>query len=324
MRFLAWLSSLGSVFLTLFVFAAYALTIASTLYGASRIFPEYVKGKMIYVLSMLILTGAFGGLTRGLVDGGGRFRFCSFETESKYHFNLGSLSEIIIGIIGPLGIFFVFANFFQIKLEDVPNHLQLIALGVLAGYFSRSVLETLRRELLNRLEGRIKQTEGKLEESLKTDQGLALATAKVAFDAQDYQTALDVYEGVLKGSPDNVRALIGQGACIIRVKKGTPEAIQIALKNCNRIIEELDPQEEVAWYNRACYRCMLGEPEAAILNDLRRSVALNPATFGSCIEQDVSNGGNLARVRSAILQDDVLKGHAPYRLVEGPVNLPGS
>ncbi len=75
---------------------------------------------------------------------------------------------------------------------------------------------------------------------------------------------------VLKDDPNSIPALLMKGRVLHRLGK-TEEAL--------RVIEgvlKVEPKHISAWYNKACYRCMLGHDYKKVLKDLGRALKRAP------------------------------------------------
>lgn len=84
----------------------------------------------------------------------------------------------------------------------------------------------------------------------------------------DYNSALEIFKKALSLNPDNADVLIELGLAYDLVGL-TGEAIQ----TCDRILE-LNPENSVAYYNRACFKCKIGNIEEA-LSDLEKSIGFD-------------------------------------------------
>ncbi len=89
-------------------------------------------------------------------------------------------------------------------------------------------------------------------------------------DEGNYSGALHYLDEALKEHPKYLIALVKKSACLKRLNK-----VAEALKIVDDVLG-LEPNLEVALFNRACYRALLKYPKADILADLKRAIALFP------------------------------------------------
>ena len=90
------------------------------------------------------------------------------------------------------------------------------------------------------------------------------------FDQENYAGALHYLDEALIEHPEHLIALVKKSACLKRLNDvaGALKFVEHALR--------IDPNLEVALFNRACYKALLNFPKAEILADLRRAIGQLP------------------------------------------------
>jgi tetratricopeptide (TPR) repeat protein len=90
------------------------------------------------------------------------------------------------------------------------------------------------------------------------------------YDLKDWRAALQYFDEALKVYPAHTVALAKKSGCLKRLGD-----VAGALKVINRVLE-IEPNSELGFYNRACYRALLRHSKSEVLADLRRAIELFP------------------------------------------------
>jgi hypothetical protein len=91
----------------------------------------------------------------------------------------------------------------------------------------------------------------------------------------DLRLAGEYYERVLAVFPDDHMALIGKGK-VLKRRAAAEKNLGLLHKAISVLTDCITkhPVYERAYYNRACYRCIVGDPEDIVLADLDRAIKL--------------------------------------------------
>lgn len=87
---------------------------------------------------------------------------------------------------------------------------------------------------------------------------------------QKHEEALQHLDRAIQRSPQNAYARIQKGFVLKRLGQ-----IKDAYDIVNNLVME-QPQNQTAWYNRACYGVILGYDKKQVFSDLRRAISLFP------------------------------------------------
>lgn len=221
-------------------------------------------GAELYLyITILSASGGFGGLIWSLLQDKRRFELCSISlTERKV--GLGTIGDIVVGIGSALGVFLVLAGWMRFAIEPVPI-LQLVGLGIVAGYGGEHILATLTKRLQKRLE----EVEKELAARDERLSELSLIAQGNAYIETDQARAEELYMRALEKNPNSARARVGMG--VVRKRQ---QRLHEAIMWCSRAIEK-DPKYAVAYYNRSCYKCLCKLELSEVLADLEEAIQLD-------------------------------------------------
>ena len=223
-------------------------------------------------ISCLIAAGATGGLLYGLTD----YQQLSIRWPGRSTpIPVGCAGDMLIGCCGSIGVFILAGNLLNIAWEWVPERtgetLKVLALGIVAGFAGLTLLHQLRQSVLSStaIRSEIAGLKRSDEAQRFSEEGLHF------YFEQQYRLALDAFSRSLAREPDAVDVLLRQAMTLKRLDK-TADALTVV----ERVVK-LVPKNARAWYNRACYRCLVDPAdEEAIVADLRCAVQLNPEYRG--------------------------------------------
>lgn len=231
---------------------------------------SFVSGEELRrTLILLGVSGALGGLLYSIIASKGEFGLCYYKKEGSERLTLGALGDMVVGIGGALGVFFVLAG--TIKLDAAAdNVLRVLGLGVVSGYGARRLMKAMEERLSQALAQQAAEESKKAREEIQGERAQHSVREGIDFlSRNDYIAALQAFGEAIKLDPSYAQPHVGQGMVFKRQGKYGD-----AVKACTTAIEK-DRELAVAWYNRSCYRALNGEGVNAVLADLREAVRLN-------------------------------------------------
>lgn len=254
-----------------------------------------------YVILVLMLFGGLGGFVDGLtanvsykVSWGGR------------RWEIGSLGDVLVGMTAAIAIFTVASALFpDLKIEefetDLKQFIRIVAVGVLSGYAGIRLLNPLTRKLAeqiatdkaNEAVKAIKTQSVELTINVKDgDRKLAnydfqkdhlFAEEKYDDAAKLLDEPQKCYQAALGIDPVDTEALMGAAkvarrrAELAKLQDRDPDDYWKAAIKALDGITDRDKQSARAFYNKACYKNLMGRPSGEVLKDLKVAIDLSPA-----------------------------------------------
>ncbi len=244
-------------------------------------------------LRVLAVTGGLGGVISGFIRNERRLVLCAYPANGDRSIECGALADVVIGIGGAWGVFFVLGRSMRIG-DETEDLLTLVGLGVVAGFSARSLLATLRTRILGEARTVAAETarETVRDQVQKTTaysdiSGVAVVV-QISDASVDPRAKLRLLKDaetriteVLAKEPANPSAHILLGSIKKRLAplaETTDEKNRLlgdAINAATRVIE-LKPTIDTGYYNRACYKALKGESVATIVSDIDKAIELLP------------------------------------------------
>ena len=241
---------------------------------------------ILELVLLIFLGGAYGGTVSGIL----RDRSYKIQWPGGHKFDMGFIGDALVGGAAAISVFAIAGSLLNIdltKLNEAGEFLKVLAIAIVSGFGGISVLQNLSDNLLKSIEEKVDQQVERVDqldeqveliklqeqiESIKHQERISefVRTADFYTDNQKYEEALMFYNQALTIDPKNPKALINKGAVLKRMGK-----VQEAYDIVNQIIDR-DPNHQKAWYNRACYGCLLGHDKADVIRDLQKAISLFP------------------------------------------------
>lgn len=268
-------------------------------------------GTSLTVLLWIAGAGAFGGFVDGLITSKPyRLRIASHSLD------LGFIGDAFYGATAGVAIFAFAGAVFKFELGkfgDTQEFLRIIAWGMLSGFAGLRLLQPLSERMIRQI-ARDTVTDAvgdvaakDLEVSMAIDRGRCdlanfdlLAQHLGWLQGTDdqkkkLQDLLDDagrrFDLVLKTAPNHEEAKNGKArtakrrAQLTLDMKDKKAKLQQAVDLESEIITS-NPKSSRAYYNRACYKTLLGMPDDIALADLRTAIDINPAWKSNAQEDD--------------------------------------
>jgi hypothetical protein len=251
------------------------------------------------VLLWIAAAGAFGGFVDGLLSE--KIYSLRFGKEMK---NLGSVGDCLVGATAGIAIFSVAGSLLNVDFTAMSGpgeFVRVIALGVLSGFAGIRLLQPMTEGFVKKLASEEAQKKFKslVTESVEASMDINLAngcitkyeaTEKVpeVKDEERQKMLTDAEKAVarvLQREPTNLEALRTKGKVLKRqaeLKKDSKDKIPLyseAITITDRMIE-INPQSDIGYYNRACYKALLWNLERNrsvpdVLDDLGEAIKLS-------------------------------------------------
>lgn len=241
-----------------------------------------LKGQEFRIgILVLVATGALGGLIGALLDNEGRFTMANYIGGKKGGLEFGSFTNVIAGIVTAFAVFFLMKGPLNLKIDNfaIENILGIIFVGVLSGIGGKRILPALARRFAEEALEKAKKLEEKenrksmaVEKVVNAKRFMAQAPPNMESAEKELQEAIELDE-------ENLRAYIELGRVRKRQAMAVSEGernllLRDAVRLCSHVIEK-DPTYVIAYYNRSCYRCLLGDDIKDFLPDLKKSIELD-------------------------------------------------
>lgn len=214
----------------------------------------------------IIAGGALGGLVSGLVKPSN----LQLTLWGGKRMKPGFIGDMVVGLTAAIAVFFLLGAVFIIDISaeaTLQDQIKILSLAVIAGFSGNSLLNRLSNNLLGSVSEKVNEMEGKLETINRhqkakeyLEQGIHLA------DNGDYTSAITFYNLALTEHPYYSKALCRKAMSLKRL-----DQVEEALALMEDLLKH-DATDASAWYNKACYRLLLGHEKKAVLADLRKSI----------------------------------------------------
>lgn len=228
------------------------------------------------VFTILISTGAFGGLIFGFFQRQGRFDLPYFDSPARVYF--GSLADCLIGVAASHAVFFVLAGSVNISGNNLENTLRLVALGLLSGMAGKSLLSNLQSRLVKQIDElgeKVEHTERKADKKYYYNLG-------VTYRLQTkWESAKWAFKEALRIDPDYTSAYLGLAEVFRDEYKSGPKTsdqsdlMKQALTNCNLAIQK-EPDFAPAYLTRATVYALLDSEKEKARSDILKAIKLSP------------------------------------------------
>jgi hypothetical protein len=223
--------------------------------------------------SVLLIIGACGGFG-GIVFGFTRETSLILRLPFAKKVDLGFIGDMLVGLAASFGVFFVAHSLFgggdTFDLHNLRENLRLISLSLLSGYAGIKILDSASRRLSEEVENEIVKKSSEIEKRLADVIRVQELASRVEFFIREnkFGPAMIGCEEMLKIDPKSelaeilkAKVLAGQGEYKLAIEVST------TLLNRNK-------NNARARYNQACYRCVAGESKDAVIDDLKKAIAL--------------------------------------------------
>ncbi|WP_284614768.1 TPR end-of-group domain-containing protein [Aquabacterium humicola] len=254
-----------------------------------------------YVIGVVMLFGALGGFVDGLTTD------ISYKVSwGSRSFDIGSAGDALVGMTAAIAIFTVASALFpDLKVEqfgnDMTQLIRVVALGVLSGYAGIRLLNPLTRKIAEQIATdkadaavraartqsveltiNVKDGDRKLIEfDLRKEQLLAAG----GFDEAQriLEQAQQRFKAALEVDADDAEALMGSAKVARRKAELAGQQGRDAAADWTAALRALDavtsrdPRAARAWYNKACYKALMGKPPAEVVRDAGKAFELLPA-----------------------------------------------
>lgn len=269
--------------------------------------PIGIKPVSIYIL-VLSFGGGLGGLCYSLIENKGYLKLCSIhryeddkDTEDKKKENkedekrpdvndkklgldLGCIGDILIGIGSAFAVFLVLSGLVKLTKDsiDLGNIFMLASLGIVAGAGGKYIFPMLVKKMQEMIDA--KDTANKAlqkasdtgdeakkdhkESLIQLDRAL-VPIGNLYLDKENLGQAERSFNYALEVNPQSAEAKVG--LALIKRRQGY---LEDAIKFCTDAIK-IAPNFAIAYYNRACYKCLSEQPVKEILDDLKKAIELD-------------------------------------------------
>ncbi|HKU75034.1 MAG TPA: hypothetical protein VJR02_14070 [Pyrinomonadaceae bacterium] len=231
-------------------------------------------GDIKRVFTILMATGAFGGLIFGFFQRENRFDLPYFDSPSKLYF--GSLADCFIGLGAAHGVFFILAGSVNISQgNSLDDTLRLVALGLVSGIAGKSILSSLRSRLVKQIEElgeKVEHSEKKADKKDYYNLGVSYRLEK------KWQSAKWSFKEAIRIDADYTSAYLGLAEAqrdeyVDSSRTDKDELIKDALKNCSLAIHK-EPDFAPAYLTRATLYALFDSDKAK--SDILMAVRLKP------------------------------------------------
>jgi tetratricopeptide (TPR) repeat protein len=229
---------------------------------------------LLEAIILICSGGALGGIVSGMLH---KTNFI-IMLPSKKAIELGFIGDAVVGVAASLAIFAVAGSILNIdltRLNQINEFLKTMAVSVVAGFAGFSLLQRLSTQLVSKfvqIDQKLKMVDEKVTSlEIKQKSNNFYTQGDFYLNHCVYDQAIECFETALNVDPQNKRAVIGIGCALKRMGK-TEEAL-----NAIGRAFSIDPNYEAAYYNRACYKSILGYAKNDILKDLEMAIKIFPA-----------------------------------------------
>lgn len=234
---------------------------------------------MAFVI-LIILGGSLGGIIRGL----SRTQDLILTLPNGTKVDLGFLGDMLIGVGASFGVLIFMTPILELDFDkDITNKImiKLISVSIIAGYAGIALLSQLSSRLVRQLQEEMSENIEEIESERNSDV-YAEEAKKIANELknkkkkdEDFHEALNAAFGLvnhaLSINEKNLKAISTKGNLLKLADK-----VDEALIQANKILH-INPKSETGYYNRACYKCLLGNyPLSDVLADLAAAIKLLP------------------------------------------------
>jgi tetratricopeptide (TPR) repeat protein len=285
----------GNVLLTLLGFLVLMVIAAGIMYFAtSKLKLQNSNVPSSYWLVPIF--GCLGGVVGAIITKENQLFFCRFRDD--HTIDLGIVGSAATGLGGAAAVMFIFGiSQFDITQGggSADRLVQLVSITFIAGAFGPAVVQIIGKEFLRRLEkvaraeaaGAVKREVQAATQENKTEIKEAKSEVKeakqllaprlyvqVAVSANNDDRpaeALENTELALKEDPKYYRAYVEKGRALKRLGR-----IKEALEAVEESLKIQPAQNAAAFYNRACYKVLLGQEDPGVFDDLKKAFTARP------------------------------------------------
>lgn len=246
------------------------------------------------VLTIIILAGGFGGFVDGLIH-----QKSYFFRIGRHSINIGSLGDVLVGATASLAMFTVAGAVFGIEWDSVgkiEHFIKVVAWGVLSGFAGIRFLNPLSEKVIKQVASDVARET--MKQSTRQNIEVTLALKDAAQHLMKYDMQYSALEA--QGKASDAEALLKRAAANFDIALGAESTNSEALRGKAKVYRRMadhatDPTEKekywemaiqlltniiqrddkaaLAYYNRACYKTLSGNPDGA-LDDLEKAVQI--------------------------------------------------
>jgi len=208
---------------------------------------------------LVALFGGAGGVLSGILRNDNSLHLPDWTEDSKI--TLGGVGDAAVGLGGATALLFLLPGVLDIETKPMV----LVSVSFVAGAVGEPILKRSGQRLLQDV----------AQVARKATQKPALislvdAANQSREEFKDPQRAIRLAEEALEYDESYAPARVTKALGLADLGQLT-----LAVAELDRALEDL-PENPDAWYNRACFKAVLGRPDQEVLKDLKEAFRLDP------------------------------------------------